>query len=279
MKIIVPIDFSESAKNALRYASTLAAATESTIKLIHVVDPLVYNTIINDIIFEEVAEKKVSARLEFENILPIYKSQYPNVRYDFEIEEGDISKEIVKSSDSNDASLIIMGTHEAKGFKKLFFGTSASSVIEKSKRPVMSIPENYSFYQPKKIIFVSNYHSDDLIVIQYLVKIASAFVAEINVLHIVDDDEKKEANLEKIKQFLVTISEKISYSKISYKVLTSDKLSDGIESLVQTDGADMIAMSIHKKNSLEKLFNRNIAKELSFHLPVPLIVFNMDESD
>ena len=127
-------------------------------------------------------------------------------------------------------------------------------------------------------MFPTNYEASDLLIVQQLSKIAEKFKAEINVLHIIDDEDNKNEKLEAIKQFLLTISEKVSYSKISYKLFNSKDIQKGIESVIEQEGADMIALSTHKRNFLKKIIDKSITKELSFHTKIPLIAFSLSES-
>jgi nucleotide-binding universal stress UspA family protein len=279
MKIIVPIDFSANSKNALEYASALAQATKSTIKLVHIVRPTTYNAVIVGIMAEEVTEKKAAGIKEIKQILQELNAKYKDVIYDYEIYEGETPAEIIHCATDNNASIIIMGTHGATGFKKIFFGSNTASVIEQSACPVLAIPENYSFKIPKKIVFATNYHSSDLFVIQQLAKIAEVFASEINVLHIIDDDTHSDEKLIEIKQFLANIAPKIPYSKICYKLFNSKDIPKGIESIIEQEDADIITLSTHKRNTIEKLINKSMTKELSFHTKVPLLAFSMKEAD
>ena len=279
MKIIVPIDFSTNSKNALEYASSLAQATKSTIKLVYIVRPINYNAVTIGVMAEEIAETKASEVKEIKQIIHDLDAKYKDVIYDYEIYEGETPAEIIHCATDNNASMIIMGTHGAIGLKKLFFGSNTASVIDQSACPVLAIPENYKFKIPKKIVFATNYHSSDLFVIQQLAKIAEVFASEINVLHIIDDDAHSDAKLIEIKQFLANIGPKIPYSKISYKIFNSKDILKGIESIVEQENADIITISTHKRNTIEKLINKSLTKEISFHTKVPLFAFSMDEAD
>ncbi len=280
MKIIVPIDFSTNSKNALEYASALAQATKSNIILVYVVRPTTYNEVIVGMMAEKVAEKKAAGIMEIKKIIHELDVKYKDVIYDYEIYEGETPAEIIRCSIDTHANLIIMGTHGASGFKKIFFGSNTASVIEQSACPVLAIPENYSFKIPKKIVFATDYHSSDLFVIEQLAKIAIVFSSEINILHIIEDDESTlQDKQEEIKQFLANIATKIPYSKICYKLFQSKDIPVGIESIIEQESADIISLSSQKRNNIEKLINKSITIELSFHTKVPLLAFSMSEPD
>src|SRR5690554_282159 len=54
--------------------------------------------------------------------------------------EGDTSKKVLEYAEEWNADLIVMGTHSHGTLEKLFLGTVASSVLEKTKIPVYMVP-------------------------------------------------------------------------------------------------------------------------------------------
>lgn len=54
--------------------------------------------------------------------------------------EGDTANKILEYSDEWGADLVIMGTHSHGTLERIFLGTVASSVLEKTKIPVYLVP-------------------------------------------------------------------------------------------------------------------------------------------
>ncbi len=54
--------------------------------------------------------------------------------------EGDTAKKILEHSENWNADLIVMGTHSHSTLEKIFLGTVASTVLEKTKVPVYMVP-------------------------------------------------------------------------------------------------------------------------------------------
>lgn len=54
--------------------------------------------------------------------------------------EGDTAQQILEYSKQWGADLIVMGTHSHSTLEKIFLGTVASSVLEKTKIPVYMVP-------------------------------------------------------------------------------------------------------------------------------------------
>lgn len=54
--------------------------------------------------------------------------------------EGDTARKILEYAEEWNADLIVMGTHSHSTLEKIFLGTVASSVLEKTKIPVHMVP-------------------------------------------------------------------------------------------------------------------------------------------
>ncbi|MAO48793.1 MAG: universal stress protein [Aequorivita sp.] len=54
--------------------------------------------------------------------------------------EGDTAKSILEYAEEWNADVIVMGTHSHGTLEKIFLGTVASSVLEKTKIPVYMVP-------------------------------------------------------------------------------------------------------------------------------------------
>ena len=101
---LVPFDFSEVSDSALRLAQDLAEANDGGVFLLHVVKK---------------EKDKIKAKNNFANVL-IKLSEEERARTLTNVIEGDLYTDIGKAGDVLHASLIVMGTHGAKGFQKLF---------------------------------------------------------------------------------------------------------------------------------------------------------------
>lgn len=54
--------------------------------------------------------------------------------------EGDTAREVLKYAETWNADVIVMGTHSHSTLEKLFLGTVASTVLERTKIPVYMVP-------------------------------------------------------------------------------------------------------------------------------------------
>src|SRR5690606_2251601 len=107
---LVPTDFSEPAKNALRYASVLAKLTQAEIKVLHVFNvPVVDPYMPGDTLEILMQEVKNGAEAQMKDLL----AEFPGLSG--ECLHGFVVDDIAAYADQMNADLIVMGTTGASG--------------------------------------------------------------------------------------------------------------------------------------------------------------------
>jgi nucleotide-binding universal stress UspA family protein len=277
MNFIVPTDFSTNAKHAAKYAAILAQATNSNIRLLHILSPPLFGDDKLDPIYKEkVSASKNEASIKLEELKKELISKNNNITCDHITRVTENSNENIVSIALNiKADFIFMGTRGAGLIKKTFLGSNTASVIENSPIPVFVIPEEVSFLPPKKIVFASRFLNSDVEAIKKLSLIASAFNAELIIIHFVENKKDLETNSLIMDSFLARIHEATTYSKITGRIFENENAQKGIEKFIDSIDADIIALSTKNRNPFEKLFSKSITKEMSFHSKIPLLAFHV----
>lgn len=140
--ILVPIDFSDFSKSALKYAVTFAQHYHSKLILIYVMEPVIYppdfsmgQITLPTVNFEvdkrakeeleKLAEAEIGSLVQVETVL---KTGKPFV-------------EIIETAKEVDADLIIISTHGHSGVEHILFGSTADKVVRKAPCPVLTLRE------------------------------------------------------------------------------------------------------------------------------------------
>lgn len=140
-KILVPIDFSDYSKNALKYAAKFAASFNSKIYLIYVIEPVIYPA---DFSMGQVAlpsidtEMNTRAKDELEQLA---KREITGLEVVSLIKTGKPFVEIIETAQEEDIDMIIIATHGHTGIEHVLFGSTAEKVVRKAPCPVLTIRE------------------------------------------------------------------------------------------------------------------------------------------
>jgi len=141
-KILVPIDFSDYSKNALKYAVQFAKHFNSSMYLIYVIEPVIYPA---DFSMGQVAipsmDTNIQSRAEEElnNLAKNYVD--PSIKVEIIIKTGKPFVEINETAKEKDIDLIIIATHGHTGVEHLLFGSTAEKVVRKAPCPVLTLRE------------------------------------------------------------------------------------------------------------------------------------------
>lgn len=152
--VLVPIDFSNVALNALETAIALCKRQLATLTLLHVVE----NTYILFPPEAGGASSSILPELLFvanENLNELTKK----IRINHElvvkhvVRTGNPADEICRWALHKETDLILMGTHGASGLREFFIGSNAYRVVKNSPCPVMTIPGSKQWKDFKNILF------------------------------------------------------------------------------------------------------------------------------
>jgi nucleotide-binding universal stress UspA family protein len=137
-RILVPIDFSPHALKALHYAQALAAKFKAEVRLLHVIEQLVYPgdwmvPILTTSDFARETRDKLDQRLAGLVSDPEPKTQRT-------IRVGRAWQEIVEVARERSVDWIVMGTHGYTGLRHVLLGSVAEKVVRHAPCPVLTVP-------------------------------------------------------------------------------------------------------------------------------------------
>jgi len=141
-KILVPVDFSDYSKHALKYAIEFAKQFDAELILISVIEPMIYPA---DFSMGQVAipatDQNLSERVEEELKNLDEKEIAGKVKSKRIIKSGKPFFEINETAREEDVDLIIIATHGHTGVEHLLFGSTAEKVVRKAPCPVLTLRE------------------------------------------------------------------------------------------------------------------------------------------
>jgi nucleotide-binding universal stress UspA family protein len=123
--ILCPTDFSEYANYALPYAASIARRTKARVILLHATDLLVQHP---ELLMEKFPDLK------------LYHERGDEVTVE-RLVGRDVEPEntIVRIAEEYDADLIVMGTHGARGMRRVQIGNTTEEVVRRTAVPVLTV--------------------------------------------------------------------------------------------------------------------------------------------
>ncbi len=141
-RILVPMDFSETAKKALQYAVPFASAFNAELMVVHVMQPFSLPAELG-YIPPEAAETQEELKQTAEEELGKLCAQEIGVRSQFQVQvrEGVAWQEVVLAAGDCEADLIILATHGRTGLQHVLLGSVAERVVRHAPCPVLVVRE------------------------------------------------------------------------------------------------------------------------------------------
>jgi nucleotide-binding universal stress UspA family protein len=286
-RILVPVDFSQFSKNACLYALELAKVYDADLKIFHVYyAPIVdlvpitdaYSIQVDmDINLREMEEQTKRNLSDFvTEIKEISASKgYDDIKISYSLREGIVEDEIALMAKTYKPGIIILGT-KGKGKKQTdIIGSVVHRVLDKSRIPVLAIPEGSTFKgvnAMKNIVYATTFDDSDYVAIRKLIAIVTAFDLKIHCVHISKDEKDRwdEAKMDNLKEYFKKIH---SSTQVECNFIRGDNPVTNLETYCNINKIDLIAVTSHKRGLLMRMLKPGLAKKLIRTSNLPLLLF------
>ncbi|HMC86588.1 MAG TPA: universal stress protein, partial [Chitinophagaceae bacterium] len=273
MKIfIVPTDFSDTSKNAARYAARMAAAlSDVRIILYNVFDKIDTESSDGSVVYNDHSARRIIMELALESVKTDMNGIAPGVNITcIAEEESSFIDSLERLASHQGANLIIMGITGATPIAQIFIGSNTLSMVNKNVCPVMIVPPNAEFTGIKNIAFTSDFkdveRTTPVNALRNVLDIFKPFIHVVNVdsEHYVELTEEYKAERAKLETILAGY-------ETEYYFMRQFDFVDAINQFVSDYKVDMIFTVPRKHSFLGGLFKSSHTKKLAYHSHVPLV--------
>ena len=146
-KVLITLDYNPNTEKVVKMGYEMAQLMGAEVCLFHVLaDVRYYGMQYEPFMGYEGYAFPVDYNIqnEFVNVAKDYlektKNHLKGDNISTHLTEGDTAKRVLEYAEEWKADLIVMGTHSHSALEKLFLGTVASSVLERTKIPVYMVP-------------------------------------------------------------------------------------------------------------------------------------------
>lgn len=257
---IVPHDFTTAANTATQHALRLARQTGAQVILLHIT---------------KTDKDKRKAEQNFQKVMTELALSDKDPAVNYRIVTGSIFEDIGKLAQALEASLIVMGTHGAKGMQKVF-GSYALKVITSSSIPFLIVQEASPVLEVEKIVLPVDLAKESMQVMDSAIEVARIFDATILV---VGEKESDPLLAKKIATHITVVRKHLAKNGVPSHVQLlegSGSLHSKVTEYAKQQSAEMFAIAYHSESLLPQ-FDRFAQSLMTNEEAKPSLIINSHE--
>ena len=275
-KILIPVDFTDSSRQAINYACLLPHNNPHEIDLIHVFTD--HSNAFHNI--KENAEPQdyrvEDAKRDLQELIEICQIEFPDIKFNALFKTGNLFETLRKTVSEDDSyKAIVMGTKGSSGLDALLLGSNMFEVFQNSKVPVLAVPKTDKKNHFDKIGLLCNFKNGELDVLKQAIELYGTNF-EILLIHVNTNNESVAALDTKFKEFINKIIEETGIENISYVIKTQaflaqykEDIASAINSVISDELIDVLLVTKSKKGFLRKIIEENVVKQMAYQIQIP----------
>jgi nucleotide-binding universal stress UspA family protein len=266
--ILVPTDFSENARNALRYAVHLAQLFDSQLTVLHTFSITRRSDMMKSM--------DNIMRRDAEDQMRTLGADIPaEISWKHKIVQGDTILTIAGQAEELKADLIVMGTQGASGWEEVFIGSVTGGVMRQTQVPLLAIPENFSYSPIKKIVLAMNTleASDPKQMVRPLRMLAQKTGAHVNIYHHDKEHGDLPDAVTEAANWLGEVPVSLTYEQ------DAEHVNENIANFVAAEHADLLCLvrrDRRKFGFFERFFQESVTLTQVFRSEVPLLILHAE---
>jgi nucleotide-binding universal stress UspA family protein len=274
--VIVPIDFSETSKNAARYAAHISTLIpDAHLILYNVFDTLEYGSDSSPLGTEgeEDASRKEIVELALASV-ETEISGITNARISLVADEGhrflDTLEEYVKK---NNIQLIVMGITGATRLSQVIMGSNALNIVKRAIAPTIIVPPDAQSQSAKNVLMLTDFKDiENTIPIPTVKSVLDLFKPNLYIVNV--DHEHYVQVTDEYKTERAKLETQLSEYKPEFYFIRLFDFVEATNQFVSDYKIDLILTFPRKHSFLSSMFKTSSTKELAYHSHVPIAAIN-----
>jgi nucleotide-binding universal stress UspA family protein len=274
--ILVPTDFSVTARNAFRYANVLAEACGAEITVLHVNEYFFPISEIAVAPLSQQEENKVEEAMqefiedESDNSNVMIKSKVKS-----KILKGDPVGRILYLSQYGDVDLIVMGTTGLQDFLSKIIGSTSLDISNKAHCPVVLVPRDAQWKRIDKMLFSTTYEAASVKMVREIADFARIFKAIVDFVHVDDTPWDKDRDTDRL--FDALFAEAAPDFAFEIHNIERPNVVAGLKKYADKNNIDLIAFVSKHRNFWESLIHTSISQNMAISTSKPMLIMHDDD--
>lgn len=256
---LVPYDFTEVSESGARLALDLAEANDGTVYLLHIISK---------------RSEKNKIRQKFDSLVASM-TENDQKRLVTKVIVGDIFEDTGKAADILGASMIVMGTHGARGLQKIF-GSNAIKMISSSSSPLLITQGKKKIEDLKTIVMPFSFAKETIQITTFAASVAKKFNASIHLVGFHDNDQWLE---HKTQSNQLVVRKHLTNYDVEHEIVNLPKSGNYEKNLLEyaaSVNADIIAAAYFREGIIQNP-NSFIQEMIENEHHIPLLTVNAEE--
>lgn len=273
--ILVPTNFSDNCLKAAHLAIKMSKMYNAEIHFLHLM-----TTPVDWVRLDKLKEKRYPetvkqigiAKAKLLELERMAEHEGLKCRTFLQFDSG--QKDILEHSGHFHHDFIITGSSGTKGLVREITGSNVEKIVRKVTAPIIVVKEDEVMFPFKDIVFISDFKEDVSLPFKEVLSIAEKCDAKIHLLRIntETDFNNIELDLKPVMEFLKKFP---NINKYSLNVYNETSVEAGINTFLNHQSADLIAMCTHGKIGFLNLFSKNIAEGVTNHSSLPMMTIHI----
>jgi nucleotide-binding universal stress UspA family protein len=275
--ILCPVDFSESSRNALRWAVELARRSGSPLAVLYAdrfLPPPHFTAGQIDSLLEELGKSRQAAR---ESLAALVRDLVPaGVPAELLVEEDLAVPAIVRVAHDRNAGLVVMGSHGHSGFERVMLGSVTEKVLRLTDRPVLvvkgesgaaasALPDVRSILCPVDLGDASR-HALDL-----AARLAAGYNARLEVLHVVEKAGPEADLLAAHERLMGWIPQELRGRCTLREIVRGGNAAEEILAAARESGSELVVLATRHKTFWDATVLGSTAARIVRHATCPVL--------
>ncbi len=261
IKILVPIDFSDSSRKALRYALHIGKNVEVSLCTLHVTDPPVKT---GTKLVQKMQElTKEEDRLIINEKMKGFLSGMGKLNLDIKeplIRYGEVAKQIINVSIQESFDIVIMGTKGVSKIHETLFGSNTYSTLRMSIVPTVVVPLVYDPDENKSACIALRFDKLYTQSCANLIERTKALGYDSELISVVEGKNEK-------------IKLELNYDRKKYPLTIYDdhKPIEQISKHIKEKNVGLLALHFNVYSFFKALTTSLVSKEFTFRSTIPIL--------
>ena len=267
-RFIVLIDFSAHSENLIKYAYDWSKQTNAELLLVHETAVLA-PVLIDNRSRAEIAQQINAEALEklkglTNKILPY------GLKVSYDVSENRLQTTIEKYLEEAFDNLILVGLKGTGLLKKIFIGSVANQVIDKTNNIVVAMPKEISRFSHEKIfVAITEKHPLNTPKLAHFLNFFDKENTSLCFFHLAKPNEKNKPMENQLKELSKLFEDKFN---TSYEIYDGSSSFSDIKKVINNKIDEILIVQKGSRHLTDQLFRKFLINELVFEGQTPLVV-------